>query len=227
MTARPLFSEEKSGTHRKEKSMNRVVKTAFLAIGFVTVGAVFFALRPCAQQNQKYAYIRPDYVLSKYDPYNKAMDKVEAFEKAETDKLKKRMDEFQKKVEEAQKQAPLMKEDQILSKRQELEKEQGNIQKAQEDFYDRQNGQLVKKHSELIQPIINQFNEVMRDVGQKSGYDFIFNADVDNQVILYADPKLDISDQVLEELKKQPAPGAGSSSAVPAPKSAAPAPARK
>ncbi|MHB9029229.1 MAG: OmpH/Skp family outer membrane protein [Candidatus Latescibacterota bacterium] len=211
--------------------MNRAVKSLVLVMGIVTVVAVLFAVQPCAQQQtQKYAYIRPDYVLSKYDPYNKAMDKVEAFEKAETDRLKKRMDDFQKKVEEAQKQAPLMKEDQIMQKRQELEKEQGNIQKAQDDFFDRQNGQLVKKHAELIQPIINQFNEIMRQYGQKSGYDFIFNADVDNQVILYADPKLDISDEVLVELKKQPAPGTGSSSAIPAPKSPAPGakpPARK
>jgi outer membrane protein len=202
--------------------MNRATKSLFLVTGIITVMAILFAGEPCAQQAQKYAYIRPDYVLNKYDPYNKAMDKVEAFEKAETDKLKKRMDDFQKKVDDAQKQAPLMKEDQIIQKRQELEKEQNSIQKTQEELLDRQNGALVKKHAELIQPIINQFNEVMRDIGQKSGYDFIFNADVDNQVILYADPKLDISDQVLEELKKQPAPGTGSSSAVPAPKSTAP-----
>jgi outer membrane protein len=214
--------------------MNRAAKTLVLVMGIITVVAVLFAVQPCAQQQapqaQKYAYIRPDYVLSKYDPYNKAMDKVEAFEKAETDKLKKRMEDFQKKVDDAQKQAPLMKEDQIMSKRQELEKEQLGIEKMREDMLDRQNGTLVKKHAELIQPIIDQFNQIMRDYGQKSGYDFIFNADVDNQVILYADPKLDISDQVLAELKKVPASGTGSSSAVPAPKAPAPGaktPARK
>ncbi len=195
--------------------MNRVVKTAALAIGIAASLGVFFSIQTPAQQQQKFAFIRPDYILAQYDPYIEAIKKVEALEKSETDKLKRMADSFQKKVEDAQKQAPLMKEEQILQKRQELEREQAKLQQAQEDLFDRQDGTLVKEHTKLVQPIFESFNRVLERIGKAENYDFIFNADLDNQVILYADPRHDISERILAELKKEPAASLGSSSAVP------------
>lgn len=212
------------GCSRREKIMKRAVRTMLLAAGAASILVVSLSAPVAAQQ--KYAYIRPQYVLEKYDPYVKAMDKVSAFEKAETDKLKQRMDEFQKKVEAAQKQAQLMNEDQIAQKRKELETEQTKIQKSQEDLLDRENGSLVRKHRDLIQPIINQFNVILKQVGEREGYDFILNANPDDQIMLYGNPKFDISDVVLEELNKVAEAEAAAAPAAPSTPAAAPAPSK-
>ncbi len=195
------------------ENMNRAVKTAALVMGILAVQAVLAVIPVLAQQ--KFAIVRPDYVLSQYEPYQNAIKQYETFEKSEGDKLQKMADALQKKYEEAQKQAPLMKEEQIQQKSQELERERAQIQKAQEDLLDRQSGRLVKKQEELIQPIFDRFNRVLDRIGQQEGYDFVFNADSESQTILYADKKHDISDKVLETLKKEPAGSSGSSSGVP------------
>ncbi len=206
--------------------MNRAVKTTLLVAGVMVAQTLLFALPALAQL--KIGYVRHDYVLSQYAPYREALKQVDDYEKSETEKLKKMAEDFQKKVEAAQKQAQLMKEEQITAKREELEKEQASIQKRQEDVFNRQDGLLVKKHAELVQPIFNQFNTVLEKIGQTDKYDFILNAESDTQVILYADKKYDISDQVSTELNKTPAPAASapasSKSSVPkAPASKAPA----
>lgn len=184
--------------------MNRAVKIGLLAAGILAAQTVLYAFPALAQL--KLGYVRPDFILSQYEPYREALKQVDDYEKAETDKLKTLADEFQKKVEAAQKQAPLMKEDQIAAKRDELEKEQASIQKRQEDVLNRQDGLIVKKHAELVQPIFDRFNKVLERIGQEDKYDYIFNAESDTQVILYADKKYDISDQISAELKKEPIP---------------------
>jgi outer membrane protein len=186
--------------------MNRAVKIGLITAGILAVQTVLLAFPALAQL--KIGFVRPDYILNQYDPYREALKQVDDYEKAETDKLQNMIDEFQKKVEAAQKQAPLMKEDQIAAKRDELEKEQANIQKRREDVMKRQDGLIVKKHAELVQPVFDLFNKVLERIGQNEKYDYIFNAESDTQVILYADKKYDISDQVTTELKKEPAPDA-------------------
>ena len=197
--------------------MKRAMKTAVLIAGVASVLAVFFSAPGFAQQ--KYAYVRPNYVLDNYAPYSKAMDKVEAYENAEATKLKQRVENFQKSVEGAQKQAQLMNEEQIAKKRKELETEQANIQNEQDGLRDK----FLNNRQKLVQPIYDQFNAVMTQVGEREGYDFILNADMESQAVLYANPKLDISDAVLAELNKL---AAAESSAAPA-KSAPAVPATK
>jgi Skp family chaperone for outer membrane proteins len=199
--------------------MNRVVKTTLLVAGVMVAQTLLFAFPATAQL--KIGFVRPDFVLGQYEPYKNALKQVDDYEKAETDKLRQMADDFQKKVEAAQKQAQLMKDDQIAAKRAELEKEQANIQKRQEDVFNRQDGLLVKKHAELVQPVFDQFNSVLEKIGQADKYDYIFNAETDTQVILYADKKYDISEQVAAELKKMPAPVA-KAPAQAAPKASAP-----
>lgn len=182
--------------------MNRAVKTTLLVAGVSVIQILIFALPAFAQL--KIGYVRPDYVLGQYQPYRDALKQVEDYEQVETEKLKNMADEFQRKLTDAQKQAPLMKEDQIAQKRDELEKEQAKIQRIQENLFDRQEGLLVKKHAELVQPIFDRFNKVLERVGQSEKYDFILNAESETQVILYADKKYDVSDQIYNELSKEP-----------------------
>ena len=194
--------------------MNRALKTASLTAGLILALIVISAAPSLAQL--KVAFVRPDYILSQYEPYRDAMKQVQAFEKTETDKLNKMVADLQKKYEDAQKQAPLMTEDKKTEKVAELEKQRADIEKAQDDLLNRESGRLFKKHEELVQPIFDRLNRVLERVGQNEKYDFIFNVTSDTQNILYADKKYDISDQVSELLKKEPATSETPSTTTPA-----------
>ena len=194
--------------------MNRVLKTASLTAGLILALIVISAAPSLAQL--KVAFVRPDYILSQYEPYRDAMKQVQAFEKTETEKLQKMVADLQKKYEDAQKQAPLMTEEKRNEKVAELEKQRADIEKAQDDLLNRESGRLFKKHEELVQPIFDRLNRVLERFGQNEKYDFIFNVTSDTQNILYADKKYDISDQVSELLKKEPVTSEAPSTTAPA-----------
>jgi len=208
--------------------MNRIGRILSVAVALVALQAIVSSAPAFAQM--KLAFVRPEYILSQYEPYVTSMKQVQAYEKAETDKLQKsfadfqgKVDAAQKKFEDVQKQAALMTEEKRNEKAQEfererasLEKEQNDLEKARDDLLNRESGRLYRKHQELMQPIFDRLNKVLERVGQTEKYDFIFNVTADTQNILYADKKFDISDMVAEELKKEPIE-------APAPKAAAPA----
>jgi outer membrane protein len=220
--------------------MNRIGRILSIAVALVALQA---ALSPApASAQMKLAFVRPEYVLSQYEPYIAAMKQVQDYEKSETDKLQKRFSDFQGKVdsaqkrfEEVQKQAALMTEEKRNEKAQEFERErtklaqeQEDLEKARDDLLNRENGRLYRKHQELMQPIFDRLNKVLERVGQEEKYDYIFNVTADTQNILYADKKYDISDKIAEVLKKEPietpaaaapAQGSGASSKTAVPKS--------
>jgi len=219
--------------------MNRIGRILCIAVALVVLQAVISTAPAFAQM--KLAFVRPEYVLSQYEPYVAAMKQVQDFEKSETDKLQKRFSDFQGKVdsaqkrfEEVQKQAALMTEEKRNEKAQEFERERNNLakeqedlEKARDDLLNRENGRLYRKHQELMQPIFDRLNKVLERVGQEEKYDYIFNVTADTQNILYADKKYDISDKIAEALKKEPietpaaaapATGAGAPAKTAAPK---------
>lgn len=205
--------------------MTRALKTASLTAGLTLALAIISTAPSLAQL--KIAFVRPEYILSQYEPYREAMKQVQAYEKTETDKLNKMVADLQKKYEDAQKQAPLMTEEKRNEKVAELEKQRADIEKAQDDLLNRESGRLFKKHEELVQPIFDRLNRVLERLGQSEKYDFIFNVTTDTQNILYADKKFDISDQVAELLKKEPVTSGAPSATTPAKPAAPKAPPKK
>jgi outer membrane protein len=180
--------------------MRHKMKTLILVFGTMAILTLIFAA-PCLAQ-LKFAYIRPDYILSKYEPFQEAMKQFDTYEKSETSKLQVRADAFQKKVVEAQKGFALMKEDQQKTISENLEKERTDLEKSSEELYNRDTGVLAKKHADLAQPIFDRLNRVLDRVGKEEKYDFIFDAGKGS--LLFADQKFDISDHIFDELKKEP-----------------------
>ena len=180
--------------------MNHRMKSLVLVLGTMAILSLISAV-PCLAQ-LKFGYVRPDYILSKYEPFQDAMKQLDTYEKTETAKLQQRADAFQKKVEAAQKGFALMKEDQQKITSDNLEKERNDLEKSSEDLYNRDTGLMAKKHAELAQPIFDRLNRVLDRVGKEEKYDFIFDAGKGS--LLFADQKFDISDHIFDELKKEP-----------------------
>ncbi|HET9131185.1 MAG TPA: OmpH family outer membrane protein, partial [Terriglobia bacterium] len=66
-----------------------------------------------------------------------------------------------------------------------------------------QNGELFAKQNELMKPVQDRVFKAIQDVAQEEGYDYVF--DKSGEILLmYANPKYDITDKVLEKLKVTP-----------------------
>jgi len=161
--------------------------------------AALIATIPSQAEELKVAYIRPQYIFSKYEPYREAQRQLDTFQKTELDKLQKMTDDYQKKVKETDSKSILMTEEILKSKRDELIKQKEQLDSMYNDLY-RKDGKLEAKQKELVTPILDRINGVLMRIGKNDSYDYILDAE---GPVLYANPKHDISDYVLKELEKE------------------------
>ena len=167
--------------------MKKII-TAFVLCFFV--GASAYA--------QRYAVIDMNYILSKLPEYKAAQQKLDEFSamwQHEIDKKSAALDKMYKDYD-AEK---VMLSDDLKKKRED------EIFNADKDLKDLQRkrfgyeGDLFKKRQELIKPIQDRVYTAVQKLAAEKLYDFILDKSAGITVI-FADPKLDKSDDVLKQL---------------------------
>ena len=180
--------------------MTRMKKTALLLLAGV-LSMTIFSLS--AQAQMKFGYIRSEYIFKNYEPYTEAQKQLEEYQKQEFDKLSKLEQDLNAKIEDAQSKELLMTPEMKKQKMEELTKQREDLEQRYEALMNPDTGLMVKKQTELLQPIIERINEVLMNLAKNDEYDFIFDATSGPQgnTILFANEQYDISDLILEELK--------------------------
>lgn len=147
---------------------------------------------------QKYAYIDSDYILANVPEYTEAKDKL--------DKLATR---WQEEIEERYKVIKIKKDnfakEEVLLPAEEKQKRKEEIEKLETEAMEMQkmrfgvNGDYFQKRQELIKPIQDRVYDAMQKVASKRNYQFVFDK-ANQSNLVYADSKLDISDEVIKEM---------------------------
>ncbi len=160
--------------------------------------AVVFAFSPNRVQAQKYAFIDTEYVLSNIPEYTDAQDELDALSKKWQEEIDARYKEVKELYKKYQAESVLLpadvkkkREDEIIAK----EKEAKELQKK----YFGPEGDLFKKRQELVQPIQEKVFNAIETVATTRNIDMVFDK-AGGPVLLYGNPKLDISDDVLDEV---------------------------
>ena len=157
----------------------------FLSLAFVGVA-------------QRYAVIDSKYILQKLPEYKAAQQKLDQFSEqwqqeidrnaAELDKMYKNFDAEQVMLSDELKKK---REDELFNK----DKELRDLQKRRYGY----EGDLFKKRQELIKPIQDKVYTAIQRLAISKLYDFILDKS-EGITVIFADPKLDKSDDVLKEL---------------------------
>lgn len=161
---------------------------------------LFLCLGLClgAVQAQRYAVIDTKYILSKLPEYQKAqkqLDDISNLWQAEIDQKSAQLDKLRSDFE-AEK---VMLSDDLKQKRED------QIFNANKDLLDLQRkrfgfeGDLFKKRQELIKPIQDKVYDAIQKLAVSRLYDFILDKS-EGITVIFADPKLDKSDDVLRTL---------------------------
>ena len=147
---------------------------------------------------QKYAIIDTKYILDKMPDYKDAQTKLDAIaagwqqeinaQQADLDKMYRDFEAEQVMLSEDLKKK---REDQLFNK----EKSVRDLQRKHFGF----EGDLFKKRQELVLPIQNKVYSAIQKLAVARGYDFILDKS-EGITVIFADPKLDKSDDVLREL---------------------------
>jgi outer membrane protein len=167
--------------------MKKLVFSALFAIG------IFYSAFA-----QRYAVIDSKYILGKLPEYKDAQKKLDQFSEQwqqEIDKKSADLDKMYKDYDVEQ----VMLSDELKKKREDelfnREKELKDLQKKRYGY----EGDIFKKRQELIKPIQDRVYNAVQKLAVSKLYDFILDKS-EGITVIFADPKLDKSDDVLREL---------------------------
>jgi outer membrane protein len=147
---------------------------------------------------QKYAIIDTRYILDKMPEYKdaqKKLDDVAANWQKEIDSMQSQLNTMYKDYDAEQvmlsEELRKKREDQLFLK----EKNLRDLQRKRFGF----EGDLFKKRQELIKPVQDKVYNAVQKLAVQRGYDFILDKS-EGITVIFADPKLDKSEDVLREL---------------------------
>lgn len=166
-------------------------KIFFIVVAVLISGSGLFA--------QKIVLMDSRYIFDQMPEYKKVQTQVETqastwqkeidTKQAELDKLYNDYDAEQSMMSEALRRK---KEDELYKKEIELR----DLQKKRFGF----EGDLFKKRVELMEPLQKKISEAVNRLATSNGYNLVLDKS-EGKTIIFADPKLDISNDVLRELK--------------------------
>ncbi len=166
------------------------MKKILILAGLLTIGLFGFS--------QKYAIIDTRYILDKIPDYKEAQNQLDitaANWQKDIDGRQTELDNMYKTYESEQvmltEDLRKKREDQLFNK----EKDLRDLQRKRFGF----EGDLFKKRQELIKPIQDKVYNAVQKIAVLRGYDFVLDKS-EGITIIFADPKLDKSEDVLKEL---------------------------
>jgi outer membrane protein len=147
---------------------------------------------------QRYAVIDSKYILEKLTEYKESQIKLDQFSNQWQQEIEKKQADLDKMYKDYDAEQ-VMLSDELKKKREDelynREKEVRDLQKKRFGF----EGDLFKKRQELIKPIQDKVYVAIQKLAIERSYDFILDKS-EGITVIFADPKLDRSDEVLKFL---------------------------
>ena len=147
---------------------------------------------------QRYAVIDSKYILEKLPDYKESQTKLNQFSVQWQKEIEQKQAELNKMYKDYDAEQVMLADDLKKKREDELynkEKEVRDLQKRRFGF----EGDLFKKRQELIKPIQDKVYIAIQKLAIERSYDFILDKS-EGITVIFADPKLDRSDDVLKFL---------------------------
>jgi len=151
---------------------------------------------------QKFGYIDSDYILESVPEYQDAKTKLNKLAERWTSEIETRYETLKNKKES-------FAREEVLLPIEEKKKRAEDIAKLETEAMEMQKlrfgvaGDYFQKRQELVKPIQDKVFEAMQKVASKKNFTFVFDK-ANQSNLVYADSKLDISDDVLKEMGYNP-----------------------
>ncbi|MGE5424385.1 MAG: OmpH family outer membrane protein [Syntrophothermus sp.] len=147
---------------------------------------------------QKFAYVDTQYILDNLPEYTEAQAQLDEVSQQWQKEVEQKFQDVNKMKQEYLAQQVLFPEDMKKKKEKDiddLDKEARNLQRQRFG----KDGDLMKKRQELVKPIQEKIYNAIQDVATNNNYSIIFDK-AGALTIMYANPKYDVSDEVLDNL---------------------------
>lgn len=167
--------------------MKKIIITLVAVIGFALAGHA-----------QKFAMIDMEYVLRNvpaYEMANTQLSQVSQRWEKEVNELAKEADNLYKTY---QSEMVFLSDDQKKARESEIVKKEDEVSQLRNKYFGPE-GELYKKRQSLMKPIQEDVYNAVKAVAEEKGYQAIFDR-ASSQSIVFASPRIDISNDVLAKL---------------------------
>ncbi|MDP2722453.1 MAG: OmpH family outer membrane protein [Bacteroidales bacterium] len=149
-------------------------------------------------QNQKYAYVDTEYILSNIPEYQDAQDELDEMSKKWQKEIETNYSQVSELYKKYQAESVLLPEDVKKKREDEIVKKEQEVKDLQRKYFGPE-GDLFKKRQELVKPIQEKVYNAIETISGTRNYSFVFDK-AGGTTILYTNPEYDISDDVLDEV---------------------------
>jgi len=147
---------------------------------------------------QKYAFVDTDYIRKNIPAFTTAQEQLDNMSKQWEKEVADGYAVVEKMYKSYQNEAPLLSQDMKVKREEAIIAKEKEMKELQNKYFGME-GDLFKKREELVKPIQDEILKAIKDIAVEGSYAVIFDS-ASGGNILFANPKFDISDQVLEKL---------------------------
>jgi len=152
-----------------------------------------------AHAQQKIGWIDSQETMKQYPDAVEAQGKLDALVAQWQADINKLQSDFQQEANDYQKRRLVLPEQAQIQEENKLNDMQKQISDLRNKRFG-QNGDLYQQQNTIMRPVQEKIMQAIQDVAKDGNYDYIF--DKSGQVLLmYSNPKYDLTQQVLDKLK--------------------------
>lgn len=167
------------------------MKKLFLSLMvFVAFGAMV--------QAQKFAFVDTQYILDNIPEFAEAQAQLDEISNVWQKEIEGKFSEVDKMYKDYQMQSVLLPDDMKKKKEQEITEKEKEAKALQRTRFGK-DGDLFKKRQELVKPIQEKIYNAIQEIATNNNYAVVFDKG-GALTMMYANPKYDISDEVLDQL---------------------------
>ena len=157
-----------------------------------------FAMMPVSAQTLKFAFVDSEYILNNIPAYKSAQAQIDKLSADWQKEIESQYAEVEKLYKNYQAERVMLTDDMKKKREDEIVNKESAVKELQRKYYG-PDGELTKKQQELVKPIQDEVYKAIKEMAVEGGYDAIFDTSADASLI-YANPKRDKSDEVLEKM---------------------------
>lgn len=171
--------------------IKRVMKKSGLIIGLIILTSAIAVA-------QKYGFVDSDYIRKNIPAFNTAQEQLDKLSEQWEKEVADGYAVVEQMYKSYQNEAPLLSQDMKTKREEAIISKEKEMKELQNKYFGME-GELFKKREDLVKPIQDEILKAIKDVAVEGSYAVIFDTAAGAN-ILFANPKFDVSDQVLEKL---------------------------
>ena len=189
-----------------DRNFNLTAKTDILKVNTKTKGimkkiisiAALMCLFCITAGAQKFALVDMEYILNRIPAYERANEQLNQFSKRWQAEVEALNLEAQTLYKNYQNESLFLSEEQKAKKEEEIVAKEKQATELKRQYFG-PDGELYKKQESLMAPIQDEIYEAIKQISESDGYQVVIDRSSAASMI-YASPKIDISNEVLKKL---------------------------